>query len=108
MSDFIEMSDFIDFCHKCRQSEHELLVRSANLAFRNLFDPYCAEHWHDIEMKLDTIRLLNGQGISLLPLVRAFRQHWINQDRNDISDSAIDSLAILIEQAVWDSSPPQA
>ena len=108
------MSDFIDFCHKCWQSEHELLVRSANLAFRNLFDPYCAEHWHDIEMKLDTIRLLNGQGINLLPLVSAFRQHWTNQGRDDISDSAIDGLAILTERPfpefklVWDTSTPQA
>jgi hypothetical protein len=95
------MAEFTDFCDYCRHSGQELLVQSANLAFRNLLDPYCAEHWHDAAKKLDVVRLLNQEGINLLPLVRTFRQYWKIQDRDDISDSAIDGLAILVEQATW-------
>jgi hypothetical protein len=92
-------SEFHKFCSQARESGYNLLYDCANMAFRNLFDPYCSEYWKD-ERKLDAVRLLNKIGISLVPLAQAFRLHWREQNREDISISCVDGLAMIAEEAI--------
>ena len=95
--------EFTDFCRKARETHVALLGNSANLAFRNLFDPYCAEYFTR-DRRLDIVRLLTQHNIDLTLLAHAFCRHWISLKREDISDACFDGLARLVEDSieVWE------
>lgn len=76
--------------------------RSGNVAFRDLFDPYCAEYSGiDDDTRLAILREMMQKGIisSILPFYKAFMDMFAEK-RPDIANAAPDSLAVLLDHAV--------
>lgn len=78
------------------------IKRSSNVAFRDLFDPYCAEYQsidHETRMAILREMLATGMITSIMSLYRAFVAIF-EERRPDIANAATDGLAILLEHAV--------
>lgn len=78
------------------------LKRSSNVAFRDLFDPYCHEYTGiDNDTRLAILREMFKEGMitSLLLFYKCFMDMFAEK-RPDIANAAPDALALLLEHAV--------
>jgi hypothetical protein len=76
--------------------------RSSMVAFRDIFDPYCAEYKeNDNDMRLDILRRMLNDGIirNVLVLYNEFMRMFKEHDRADIANAAGDGMAILLTHA---------
>lgn len=74
--------------------------RSSNVAFRDLFDPYCAEYKGlDHQGRVAVLREMLQKRIipSVLPFYKCFMDMFRSYNRQDIADSAPDSMALILD-----------
>lgn len=79
------------------------IKRSSNVAFRDIFDPYCAEYKridHETRMAILREMLTTGMITSVISLYSAFVAMF-EERRPDIANAAADGLATLLEHALF-------
>ncbi len=76
------------------------IKRSSNVAFRDIFDPYCAEYQGlTHEGRMAVLREMMEKGIitSVLLFYKCFMDLFNGHKRPDIANSAADGMALLLD-----------
>jgi hypothetical protein len=97
----MDFNEIREACH-VKYDLNDPIRRSAMVAFRDIFDPYCAEYKDaDNDLRLDILRRMLNDGIirNVLILYNEFMRIFKEHDRADIANAAGDGLALLVTHA---------